>query len=118
MWRWIAGSVVMATTAIVSPSAKAMNSVSGGTPEYFLNVPPTHRIDPWQTMWLLARQRLQELRCLIPQASLKGTFQEPKAEVCYRRFGMRICASSRLSMSAGNYSAGFFITNRPGDCPF
>jgi hypothetical protein len=122
IWQQVAGTVVaVGAVLIASPRALAQGApsiVQGGSVEYLLNVPPVRRMNPWQSMMLLARQRLQEIRCLIPQASLQGTLRDPKGEICYRKNGMRACLSSKLSFSPNNYSGGFFITNRPGDCPF
>ena len=109
--------VVLVASATAGSVACAATPEEVNTPEYMRIVPPAYRLNPWQTMLLLARKRLQDIRCSLPQASLQGPLQHPKAEFCYHRNGLRICVSSRVSTRNGDVSGGLFVTNRPGECP-
>jgi hypothetical protein len=81
-----------------------------------------HPYNQWSVAMHTIEHRLDELRCLLPDGRVFGSFRKPGAEVCFAEGAVRLCATAQFSWSGQVSSASIEISpsqpstcRRPGD---
>jgi hypothetical protein len=118
MWR---GAAILAQTLgmLVATPASAAEQVTLTLPtRAWSEAMPARAPSEWTLILRALEQRLEDLRCLIPDGRVYGSLRRPGAEICiHPDAGLSLCATAQVSWSGNGSSAAIELSNRPSLCP-